>query len=151
MNISADGSLGKVVSFDSYGSSNANGQMADYINNIPEESFVLVAVQDHGDISAENQAALLSLGATSSALNNFISGLNRQAYTLIGYKGANTPNGLPVEECCSQNIITSTAGTLEHCTYGTNFSFGCLLLSVIAMYGFQACGVQVSNENGLKQ
>ncbi|XP_048576134.1 uncharacterized protein LOC116616558 isoform X2 [Nematostella vectensis] len=75
------------ATFDTHGDSSAGSKIVNYINGLPNDVMVAIAVVDDGSqyLSSAARAAISSLGATSTFLSL------RQTYAFIGYKGHTKP------------------------------------------------------------
>ena len=72
------------AAFDTYRDSNAGNKLAAWINDLPSQTLVLVAVADCGAKYYQSAAAALkSVGAVDPLTSGF-----RSSWYLIGYKGA---------------------------------------------------------------
>ena len=69
--------------FDTHADSDSGNKLAAWINDLPSQTLVLVAVADSGNRYYQNAAASLkSVGAVDPLMRGF-----RSSWYLIGYKG----------------------------------------------------------------
>ena len=73
------------MTFDTYGDSAASSKIATYINGLPSNTVVMVAVVDTG-APYGNTVEMKSLGAVSPSMSY------RESYAFIGYKGDHKPS-----------------------------------------------------------
>lgn len=91
MTVFPNGSVHASVGFDTFGSLQAVIDMKAFIDGLPDNLIVLIAVRDSSQPNYFHQvegaeSALYSLGAVSPALPLF-----RESWLLVGYKGPERP------------------------------------------------------------
>lgn len=81
--IDQEGSIIEAKAFDTYGDRLAGKNMANFINSLPDNTVVLIAVKDSGErFISDADPALKSLGATGPLNPGY-----RGSWLLVGYKG----------------------------------------------------------------
>ena len=91
MTVYANGSIHASEGFDTFGSLQAVADMKGFIDSLPDNLIVLIAVHDSTQVgniqqTAGAESALYSLGAVSPVVPQF-----RESWLLVGYKGPEKP------------------------------------------------------------
>ena len=91
MTVYCNGSIHASEGFDTHGSLQAVADMKGFIDSLPDNLIVLIAVYDSSkgqyiEQTAGAESALYSLGAVSP-----VAALVRESWLLVGYKGAEKP------------------------------------------------------------